>query len=182
MPKSRHVSLLRGINVGGSHIIRMTDLRAAFEAMGFTDVETLIQSGNVVFTTGRMGKAKIIATIEEGLSRTFSYDARVVVLTAREVNLVVEQAPEGFGTDPDRFRYDVAFVREPLTAREALPYIPQNHAVDAAHAGEIALYFRRLASRASQSHLNKLAQMPMYQSLTFRNWNTTTKLMSRVSR
>jgi uncharacterized protein (DUF1697 family) len=50
---ARYVALLRGINVGGKNPIKMTDLKACFEAEGFEDVATYIQSGNVVFTSDR---------------------------------------------------------------------------------------------------------------------------------
>ena len=47
----RYIALLRGINVGGNNIIKMADLKACFERMGFCDVATYIQSGNVAFNT-----------------------------------------------------------------------------------------------------------------------------------
>lgn len=181
MAKNRQVALLRGINVGGNNIIRMADLRAGFEAMGFTQVETLIQSGNVVFSSKPASKARLTAAIEQALSNAFGYVSRVVVVSAQELALVVAQAPEGFGKQPDRYRYDVLFVKEPLTPTEALMQVPVKPGVDTAYAGTHALYFRRLITRASQSHLNKLVQKPVYQSLTIRNWNTTTKLLQMIS-
>ncbi len=181
MAKDRHVALLRGINVGGTNIIKMEAIRASFEAMGFTDVETLIQSGNVVFSSKLADKSKITTAIEKGLSDAFCYASRVVVVSAKELALVVEQAPAGFGKRPDRYRYDVLFVKEPLTPPEALAQVTAKPGVDTAHAGERALYFRRLISKASQSHLRKLIQKPVYKSLTVRNWNTTTKLLQMVS-
>jgi uncharacterized protein (DUF1697 family) len=181
MAKNRHVALLRGINVGGNNIIKMADLRTTFEAMGFVDVETLIQSGNVVFSSKPASKTKMTAAIEKRLSDTFGYVSRVVVVSAEELALVVAQAPEGFGKQPDRYRYDVLFVKEPLTPDEALAQVTARPGVDTAHAGEHALYFRRLISKASQSHLSKLVQKPVYKSLTIRNWNTTTKLLHMVS-
>ncbi|NCP46313.1 MAG: DUF1697 domain-containing protein, partial [Flavobacteriales bacterium] len=48
---NQYLALLRGINVGGNNIIKMVDLKACFEKMGFTDVKTYIQSGNVIFTS-----------------------------------------------------------------------------------------------------------------------------------
>jgi uncharacterized protein (DUF1697 family) len=178
---SRHIALLRGINVGGKNIIRMADLRASFEAIGFTEVETYIQSGNVLFSSKPAGKAKLVMAIEKALSGAFRYTSRVVVVSARELELVVAQAPAGFGKRPDQYRYDVLFVKEPLTTAETLPQVPARPGVDEAHAGEHAIYFRRLISKASQSHLTKLVQRPVYQSLTIRNWNTTTKLLAMVS-
>lgn len=181
MSKSRYVALLRGINVGGNNIMKMVDLRACFEGLGFTDVQTLIQSGNVVFSAARRSKPSIIRVVEEGLSAAFGYSARVAIVSAAELASVVEQAPAGFGQQPDHYRYDVLFVMTPLTLAQALEQVSINPAVDAVHAGEHALYFRRLISQATRSRLSKITQLPAYKNLTIRNWNTTTKLLQMAS-
>jgi uncharacterized protein (DUF1697 family) len=173
----RHIALLRGINVGGSRIIRMADLRDCFVAMGFADVATYIQSGNVVFSAKDAGDARLAAKIEKALAARFDYDSRVVVLGAADLGRVVAEAPHGFGKDGGRYRYDVLFVRRPLTAEEALEQVPAKPGVDQVHAGTLALYFRRLIARAVQSRLSRLVQRPIYQSITIRNWNTTTRLL-----
>ncbi len=182
MSKSRHVALLRGINVGGHNIIRMADLRASFEAMGFTEVQTYIQSGNVLFSTHLLDKPKLTRAIETTLGETFDYASSVVLVSSRELENVIGQAPSGFGKHPDRYRYDVLFVKEPLTTDEAFEQMVTKPGVDAAHAGEHALYFRRLISKAAQSHLTKLIQLPVYRNITIRNWNTTTRLLAMLSR
>ncbi|MBX3187470.1 MAG: DUF1697 domain-containing protein [Labilithrix sp.] len=176
----RHVALLRGINVGGNNIIKMVDLRVAFEAMGFAEVATYIQSGNVVFSSRPAKKAALTTKIEAALGEAFGYASRVVVLTANELARVVAEAPE-FGKRPSEYRYDVLFVKEPVTPGEALAQITAKPGVDAVHAGAHAIYFRRLIRRATQSRLAKIAQQPVYKSLTIRNWNTTVKLLGMVS-
>jgi uncharacterized protein (DUF1697 family) len=182
MGKSFHVALLRGINVGGNNLIKMVDLKACFEVMGFTDVATYIQSGNVVFASKVADKAKLCNKIEKALSSAFGYASKVVLVSSRELELVVDQAPSGFGKQPDRYRYDVLFVKEPLKAAEVLPELPMKQGVDTADTGDHALYFRRLISKATASRLSRLAQMPVYKNITIRNWNTTTKLLAMVSK
>ncbi|MCA9362448.1 DUF1697 domain-containing protein, partial [Candidatus Kaiserbacteria bacterium] len=59
----KHIALLRGINVGGNNIIKMTDLRACVEAAGFMDVSTYIQSGNIIFTNPRTSTAALETTL-----------------------------------------------------------------------------------------------------------------------
>ncbi len=81
---SLYVALLRGINVGGSNLIRMAALKACFEAEGFGDVATYIQSGNVLFTAGRANQQALTGQIEKALSRSFAYQSRVVVRSADE--------------------------------------------------------------------------------------------------
>ncbi len=180
-PKSKYVALLRGINVGGNNIIKMSALREAFEALGFTDVATYIQSGNVVFGAITSDQQKLTKKIEAALSKAFSYDAKLVVLSGRDLELAVAEAPPKFGKEPAKYRYDVLFVKAPMTTKEALAQVTLKDGVDDAHAGQHALYFRRLIAKATSSHLQKITQKPVYKSLTIRNWNTTMKLLEMAS-
>lgn len=172
----RYVALLRGINVGGNNIIKMVALREAFEKAGFSQVATYIQSGNVVFDAPSTPKAKLTLTVERMLDAAFGYESRIVLVSARELALVMTEAPPKFGALPARYRYDVLFVKEPMTTREALAHVTTNPEVDVATAGKHALYFRRLIAKASKSHLAKIVGRPVYRSLTIRNWNTTKQL------
>jgi len=151
---SAYVALLRGINVGGKNLIRMPALKACFEENGFEDVATYIQSGNVLFSSSETSNAELTDRIEAML------------------------APKGFGTQPATYRYDVIFLKEPLSAKTAIKAVPPNPAVDAAHTGTGVLYFSRLTAKATASRLGKIVSSPIYQSVTIRNWNTTTKLLS----
>ena len=173
-----YVILLRGINVGGKNIIKMVDLKASFEEMGFSNVVTYIQSGNVLVQSEDKDKAALTSKIEKGLSKRFNFEAKVVVISQKELTAIIKSAPEGFGKDEKKFRYDVIFLKEPLTPKEAMESVKVREGVDTAHAGKQALYFSRLISRASQSYLTKIIGMPVYQNMTIRNWNTTTKLFA----
>jgi uncharacterized protein (DUF1697 family) len=175
----RYVALLRGINVGGSNLIRMADLRACFVEHGFSDVETYIQSGNVLFD-GPSGAGPLTEQLETMLERTFDYPACVVLRTRAQMEKVVRRAPRGFGADLERYRCDVLYLKAPLNAAAALASVPTRDGVDEAHAGPGVLYFSRLTRRASQSRLAKIASLPIYKSLTIRSWNTTTKLLAMM--
>ena len=172
----RYVALLRGINVGGKNIIPMTGLKACFEELGLADVSTYIASGNVLFHAA--GSASTLTgRIERALATSFRYQASIVLRTAAQMRTVVTRAPQGFGADPARYRYDVAFLKEPLTARVAIKQVPQREGVDQAYAGRGVVYFSRLVKRVTQSKLNRLTALPIYQQMTLRNWNTTTRLL-----
>ena len=117
---TRYVALLHGINVGGKNLIKMTDLKACFEALGFEDVSTYIQSGNVLFSTGRSDQANLTKLIEEALSKAFNYKSRVVVRSQKEIKDIVARTPRGFGSDPDTYRYYVIFLKEPMRTVKAM--------------------------------------------------------------
>jgi uncharacterized protein (DUF1697 family) len=88
-----YVVLLRGINVGGHHKVPMGDLRNAFEEMGFSNIETLLNSGNVIFK----GKSVQIETLEEDLGphlqKCFGFPIPVLVRKAEEILEIIESYP-----------------------------------------------------------------------------------------
>lgn len=180
MPGTLYVALLRGINVGGNNLIPMTDLRTCFEVLGAKEVATYIQSGNVIFDGGDRPTTDWAATIETALAETFAYDARIVLVDHPTLRRVVDDAPDGFDRDPDDYRRDVAFLRGPSTAADVIEGLRARDGVDRFVAGQGVVYFERLASRASQSRLSKVASLPAYREMTIRNWRTTTTLLGML--
>lgn len=177
MVSTEYLLLLRGINVGGRNIIKMADLKACLSAAGFADVATYIQSGNVLLSATE-NSSRLTERVEDLLSEEFAYQSRVVVRSHAKLRRLVTGAPEGFGEDPATFLYDVVFLREPLTSSVAMKEVLVREGVDAVFAGPGVLYFSRLAERAVQSRLNRIASSPVYQDMTLRNWKTTTKLLA----
>ena len=175
--KTQYLALLRGINVGGNNLIRMPALKAAFEADGYEDVRTYIQSGNVIFTAPRTRTVELTHRIEEMLAPAFDYVPTVVVRNRSQMRAIVDGAPPGFGSEPESYRYDVIFLKEPLTAKAAMAHVEMHPDVDAAHPGPGVLYFWRLMALATRSRLNRIASSAIYPNVTIRNWNTTTKLL-----
>ena len=173
---AHYVALLRGINVGGNNLIKMPALKACLEAHGLRDVATYIQSGNVVFQSGQP-RLKLTRQVEQALGAAFNYQATVVLRSRKQLQDIVEDAPRGFGANPTKYRYDVIFLKEPLSAALAMKSVRTKEGVDEAHAGVGALYFSRLISKASQSLLSRILSQPVYKSMTIRNWNTTTALL-----
>lgn len=172
---------MRGINVGGNNIIKMAELKDCFEKMGFSGVSTYIQSGNVLFESQK-SNLELEKLIEKNLSEWFKYKSKVVVISKNQFLETVKEAPSGFGKSPDKFRYDVIFLKKPLTAKEAIKQVKVKKGVDTAHAGKHALYFSRLISKASQSSLPKLVGLLVYKDMTIRNWNTTTKILQLMEK
>ena len=95
---SRSVALLRGINVGTQPRIGMAPLRALFESLGATDVQTYLQSGNVVFSG-----AVSASSIETAVAAQFGVSPRVLVLTTAEFRAVAAENPiRAIADDPSR--------------------------------------------------------------------------------
>ena len=99
-----YVSMLRGINVGGHKKIKMDQLRASFEALGFDYVKTYIQSGNVVFKAPKASSSGLGKKIEMKIQGDFGHSVSVIVRTADEMNDVVHNNPflREKGVDPEK--------------------------------------------------------------------------------
>jgi len=179
MARTRYVALLRGINVGGNNKISMNDLRAHFETLGFADVRTYINSGNVLFTTDEP-RAELEDRIEKELERSFDVPIVVVVRSRRELHSVIEHAPKGFGQSPHTYHSDVVFLKSPLTSAKAMKIVSLRDGVDQAWPGRGVIYFARVSARRTQSKMSRITQFPEYKLMTIRSWSTTTKLATLI--
>jgi uncharacterized protein (DUF1697 family) len=104
------------------------------------------------------------------------YRSRVVVRSFEQMKAIVRGAPKEFGTRPATYRYDVIFLKEPLTADEAMKIVTAKPGVDRVFPGEGVLYFSRLTRKGPEPPHSCLTT-PAYQQMTIRNWNTTSKLV-----
>ena len=97
------VALLRGVNVGGRAMLSMPELRAALTGRGFGQVQTYVQSGNVVLEPGQGGVRQLAASLERAISEDFGLPVRVLVRTRKELGEVAAAHPLGEGqSEPAR--------------------------------------------------------------------------------
>lgn len=170
-----YVALLRGINVGGKRSLPMATLRAAVEEAGATNVQTYIQSGNVVLAHASRAARKLTAQLETAIADAAGFDVPVVLRTAAEWGAVIERnpfageaedhlhcgflpaAPAGFDFDLGRFAPE----RCALVDRELYLYLPSGIG-----SSKLAtMLFRQRALAAA----------------TARNWRTVLKLQDLAS-
>ena len=177
---SRCVALLRGINVGGRNSVPMVRLRAVLEELGFADVATYIASGNVILDSERSAH-ETAALIEEALPRGFALDerVRVLVLSQGQLQAIVDDRPEGFGSQPGRYHSDVIFLMG-IEAAEAMAVFDPRQGVDAVWPGDGVIYSQRLSAERTRSRLNRIMGTPAYKSMTIRNWTTTTSVLDML--
>lgn len=180
MTAPTHVVLIRGINVGGKNPVPMARLRAALEGRGYGAVSTYIQSGNVLLSAPGEDEATVTHAVEQVLADEFGVDIVVLALAADSLRSTVSDAPEGFGSQPDLYHYDVAFLMSGITGAEALPAFGIRDGVDTAWAGASAIYFRRLSAQRTKSKMSSMMSSPLYKKMTIRNWRTSTTLASML--
>src|SRR5438270_11599154 len=89
----RYVALLRGVNVGGSSKLSMTDLRELLASLGHADVKTHLQRGNALFTSERNEPSELAQEMEDGLTRDLGLETKVLIRTSEEMAAMVEGNP-----------------------------------------------------------------------------------------
>ncbi|MDQ1439543.1 MAG: hypothetical protein QOK43_3172 [Acidimicrobiaceae bacterium] len=171
---TRYAALLRGINLPRYKRVSMAELRTLVEGLGHVDVKTVVQSGNVVFSTGRRGVHALAKELEHAIDSKLGLDVRVLVRSQSDLRKVIEANPmPEAAADPARFH--VVF----LSASPKAPGLdPAAVAPDEFRfgAGVVYAWYRsgiqesKLAGLLTDKRLGVVA--------TSRNWNTVNKLAS----
>lgn len=169
------VALLRGVNVGGNNIVSMRELKESFEKLGFAQVSTYINSGNVIFATKEIDARKLEKKIELMLVEEFELDAKVVVRSLAELARLVESLPSSWNGDQD-WRYNVIFLRHTIDSEKILDELiaKGDHEQISYRPGTVL--WSAKASEINRTNMQKLSSRKIFRDMTVRNLNTTKKL------
>ena len=171
----RYIALLRGINVGKAKRVGMADLRAVIEGLGYRDVRTLLNSGNVVFTA-RAKPDAAAARIETALVAHTGVSARVTVLTAAELAAAVAENPLAAVAD-DPARLLVAVFNSPAVRSRLEPLVQQDWNPGRLAVGTRVAYLW-CPDGILESKLVAAVGRALKDAVTSRNWATMLKLHS----
>lgn len=170
---------MRGINVSGVKIIKMEDLRAYFEDMGFRNVKTYIQSGNVVFEANKQTLAALTKKITKGLEDALGYNVPIVTIEANTMQSIKDADifTNVLKVVPTAKKY-VAFLERTLTKDEITHLHSLTNAVDVYYSTGNEIYITIDESKGKSLYTNMLLEKKLKIYATTRNWNTVCKLAS----
>lgn len=185
----KYVAFLRGINVGGHKPVRMADLRAAFERMGFSNVRTILASGNVIFdglptaaatNSETMSESTgLAAYIERGLQDAFGHVISVTVRTPAELRRLVNANPfSGVTRSPDTRLY-ITFLSRPVGSARDFAYDSPagDMTIRMISSSEVASTVV-LSSRMGTTDLMVILDREFGNTVTTRNWDTIMKVVA----
>ena len=171
------ISLLRGVNVGGHHLIKMDALRALYESLGLRDAQTYLQSGNVVFGAERRDLSLLAKQIEDRIEKRFGFRPEVIVRTPSDFRKVMAGNPFAARRDINPSKLIVTFLAQDPgeEARKAILRIKTDPEELQISGRELYVYFPNGMGRS------KLTGATIEKTLktrgTARNWNTVRKLL-----
>jgi uncharacterized protein (DUF1697 family) len=168
---ARLVALLRGINLGAKRRVAMADLRALLEEIGYTDVRTVLASGNAVMT-GPKSRDKL----EKALAERFDMKIDVILRTMKELQAVVDADPFGDAvTNPTR--YFVVFLDAAPNATQLKALLEDDFSPDRLAANGRELYAWCPDGMQDSRLMKTLGKPGLAGTATVRNWATVNKLL-----
>jgi uncharacterized protein (DUF1697 family) len=172
-----YVALLRGINVGGNNMVSMKSLKENFERLGFQNVRTYINSGNIVFSTPETDPLALEERIDRMLEQKYRIKGRTVVRTRRDVAAVVRALNKEDMSDPE-WRCNVIFLRNTIDPRKALKRIDLEAEIERVVCCPGTWVWFASVRDLPRSAMMKLGRTPLYQEMTVRNVNTTRAILA----
>lgn len=174
-----YVALLRGINVGGNNMVSMKSLKQSFERLGFEDVSTYINSGNVLFRSPEKDARKLEARIDGMLTKEYKLQPRTVVRSHAEIARLMKTIAKTWKTDPN-VRCNVIFLRKEIDSKRVLDGMALKPEIESVVYCPGTLLWSAQLSALTRSAMLKLASRPIYKEMTIRNPNTTSKIFERM--
>lgn len=174
---TKHLALLRGINVSGHNMIKMEALKTALEAVGFTDVVTYIQSGNVFVETEEESSFGVGFKIKQEIFKTFGHEVPVIVIGKNDLELCFKNNPFLKQKDVDTKKLYLAFISKELSSSainelKISQFKPDEAVIDGNR------IFIKYDIGAGKTRLDqKYIEKKLNVTATIRNWNTVTKLL-----
>jgi len=174
----RRVALLRGINVGTAKRVSMADLRRVFEDLGYDDVRTLLNSGNVVFTIRKAASRDHAARLQKAIVDCLGVQSRVVVLTREEIADAVAANPlTSVADNPSRLLV-LAFA-DPNDTAKLVPLLTERWSPEALALGKRVAYLW-CARGIGTSRLWMTVNRAIGDAGTARNISTMTRLLATL--
>jgi uncharacterized protein (DUF1697 family) len=174
----RVIAFLRAINVGG-HNVKMEELRALFEALRFSNVETFIASGNVIFDAMAESASDLQKQIEAHLHTSLGYEVATFIRTTSEIAKISRYKPFDESKLQSAQALNVAFLAELLSDEAQKTLTSLSTEIDEFHAHEREIYWLCKKKQSESTFSNAVFERKLKVQTTFRGWNTILKLAAK---
>ena len=172
-----YIALLRGINVSGQKKIKMSELRELMNSWGFDDVQTYIQSGNLIFKYPRSESPTIERKIKEGIAQSYSYEVEVFVVERKELWTIVKNSPYKVDNGTDKKQIYFVFLMDKPDAEENQSLRLEKYEGEEFTITERCIYLNCLNGYGKAKCNNNFFEKRLKIRATTRNYNTVSTLL-----
>jgi uncharacterized protein (DUF1697 family) len=176
-----YVALLRGVNVGGNNLIPMSELDECFRALGYRDVGSYINTGNVIFRAPPTDARELAATIEETLGGRFPQRIRTLIRDLDQMHALVEEIDRTWPSPADEKR-NVIFLAPEIDSDSVLDGLHPKPDMEVVRYLPGTLLWSAKKQYLTRSQMLKLNRLPIYQGMTVRSPGTTRRIYELMVR
>lgn len=179
----KYIVLLRGVNISGKNRVSMSELKTEVESIGYKDVSTYLNSGNLILSTDK-DRSVIMSEIKSILSSKFNIDTQVVIVSLSELESILSKSPSWWGTS-DKSVYDnIIFLTEGTTTKEVIDVIGEpTENIDKILLLNNAIFWSfDLKNYRKSSWWIKTASTSIKDKITIRTGNTMKKVFELASK
>lgn len=175
----RYVALLRGINISGKNKIPMAELKKEFEKLGFGEVKTYLNSGNVIFSSDEDGIEKLTKLIETAVKNAFRFDIPALVIPKDKLGDILHNAPNWWGNDNKEIYDNLIFIMPPITFSDVYNEIgaPKEEWEKIKNYNEVIFWSFSRKDYQKTNWWSKTASANISTKLTIRTANTVRKIV-----
>ena len=180
----KYIALLRGINISGKNKISMNELKIGFEEIGYKEVKTHLNSGNVIFESNINDKKQITENIQMMIKNKFNYSIPVFITTKEELKCILDNSPKWWGTDNKEIYDNIIFIIPPATYEEIYNTIgaPKEDLEKISEYKNIIFWSYILKYYQKTNWWPKTANTTINDKITIRTANTVKKLLELSSK
>lgn len=171
----KYIALLRGINVGGNNKVEMSKLKKVFEELGFTNIITYINSGNVIFESAQKQPKNLAKQIEQAIHKQFGFTVRTLVKTHRDIQKLCEALPAEWKNDVDQ-KTDILFLWDKFDNKRSVDLLSAKPGIDNLKYSAGTIIWNLDKRNYNKSAMRKFIGTTLYKNMTARNINTVRKL------
>lgn len=178
---NKYIVFLRGINVGGHHKVPMKELSLLLKSLGFSNIVTLLNSGNIIFEGANRNIAELETFLEVSLSEKFGFPIPVVVRTDHQIQKLYEQDPFSNIEVTNDTRLYVSFLKEKTTVKIELPWKSEDQSftiLDVIDNSVISVL--DLPKNKTPKGMEDLEKI-FGKKITTRNWNTVERIYKKLN-
>ena len=176
----RHVAFLRGINVGGHHKVPMEDLRIEFEKLGFKNVQTLLNSGNIIFDADTNSSEDLEKLISVKLEKTFGFPIPTIIRNAKTINQLFSDAPFSEVNITKDIRLYVSFLKNEQEQNLDLPWNSSDNSYCILENRDKTILSVLDLSVSKTPRAMKVLETYFGTDITTRNWNTIERIVKKL--
>lgn len=173
-----YISLLRGINVSGHNLIKMEALRISYQNLGFYNVRTYVQSGNVIFSGNNQDEAFVKLQISQQIKKDFGFDVAVIIMSADSLEQIIVNNPFSGQSDKDRSFIHFTFLSVTPENFDLLTFESKKQNGEEVFLLNNTIYLYCPDGYGKTKLTNHFAEKKMKVTATTRNWKTTNELLT----